>query len=136
MHVINKNHACYNIMHYLALFFTTSKRHALVHRTCLNLVCKRPVNCEENGLFLACIFPNLVCKWLWQLWTLLFHLSFPSIVDICLFKSLSINNNHWITHYQYLLNCLTNRKGKVQKIIVLFIQNPSKASDKLLTSYL
>ena len=30
MCLINKNHACYNIMHYLALFFATSKRHALV----------------------------------------------------------------------------------------------------------
>ena len=32
--LISKNHACYNIMHYLALFFATSKRHALVYLQC------------------------------------------------------------------------------------------------------
>ena len=28
----------------------------------INLACKRPVNCEENGLYLACILANSACK--------------------------------------------------------------------------
>ena len=110
MHVINKNHACYNIMHYLALFFATSKRHALVDN-CIWQV-HRESNTESriaSGLWRSCRFKLI--SWMLSLITILFqriYFAIPSpedkyevrilIKNVVLHPKYNVKLSSWFEH--------------------------------------